>query len=177
MKRLLLISTWFQLLWFVAVLGTADWQWVLLMAVVYTIGLAPPNSFKNYMMVFAIGVVLDGLNSAFGLFLFPTAYIPIWLIGLWGIFAWYASYLVLFVSQYPRYVVNIVGGIAGAMSYIAGEKLGAVQLGYDLPVVGIVLFVQWSCLTAVIMRIYSNDEETYVPGITDDVASDSDPRK
>ncbi|MBU2897857.1 DUF2878 domain-containing protein [Vibrio hepatarius] len=157
MKRFIIISTWFQIIWFCAVLGNYEWQYLSLLFVVGTIAISVVKTEMNWFKwlgIVAVGVVIDFSNTALGLFEFQYEGFPLWLIALWMIFAWYGYFLYPLVSQYPSLIVSIVGGIAGALSYLAGEKFGAVTFGLPFFTVAWVLFLEWFLIIALILRIY-----------------------
>lgn len=163
MKRLLLISTWFQLLWFLAVIGREQWQYLTLALVITTLLLSVMNKsleWKKLGAILVIGMLLDYFNIAIGWFVFDQAGIPLWLTALWAIFAWYAYFLYPILNQYPAPVVLTVGGIAGSLSYVAGSKLGAVSFGLSLSATGLILFFEWVIVMAVILKVYGYESNT-----------------
>ncbi|WP_159654384.1 DUF2878 domain-containing protein [Vibrio atypicus] len=156
-SQLILISTWFQILWFMAILGTEKWQWVTLSLVVFTIVVSAKYGalrLDRLLLLFIIGLTIDHTNTFFGLFEFLTAGFPIWLAALWGIFLWYANYLVPILNRYPFWAVSIVTGLSGALSYFAGMKLGAVQFPFDFTLTFMILFAEWALMIIVIKRVY-----------------------
>lgn len=167
MKRLLIVSTWFQCLWFMAVIGTEVWQFLTLILTIATYVLSYAYLSTRLMpaiLMAIVGVIVDSLNIQFGLLIFgqplwgsETANIwlpPVWLISLWFMFAWYARFLVPAVSDFPRTIVTVIGGVMGSLSYMAGNKLEAVELGYSLWMSGGVLFVEWALITYLVLRIF-----------------------
>ncbi|WP_194435316.1 DUF2878 domain-containing protein [Vibrio fluminensis] len=156
LKRLLIISTLFQMVWFAAVLGKESWQWAVLLGVTCLILVTARReefNWRIWLILTIIGVVLDSVNIKFGLIAFESAFIPIWLVALWGGFCWYALFLGKIVSHYPTWIVSIVGGLAGALSYLAGYKLGAVSLGFSLPVAIVLFFIQWLAFVFFCMKM------------------------
>ncbi|MBA5762574.1 DUF2878 domain-containing protein [Vibrio sp. 404] len=162
LTRLLIVSTWFQLLWCLAVLGRDTWQWFTVMLVVMTLIFSAWRGDFNWRTGFILlmfGVVIDIVNTTIGLLVFDAApwssYIalPIWLLALWAIFSWYAQFLVPMLSRYPLLIVSIVGGLAGAASYIAGYKLDAVSLGFSTSVAFAIFFIEWSVIVLLCMKI------------------------
>lgn len=163
MKRLVLMSTWFQLLWFLAVMGQAQLQYLTLSLVIITMLATAINiniEWKKLVAIMIFGSLLDYFNIAIGWFEFDQTGIPYWLIALWAIFAWYAYFLYPYVNQYPAAIVLAVGGIAGSLSYVAGSKLGAVSFGLSLSATAIILFVEWVLVIAVILKVYGYESDT-----------------
>ncbi|WP_038174517.1 DUF2878 domain-containing protein [Vibrio pacinii] len=159
-KRLLLVSTWFQIIWLLAVVGNDNWQWLTLSLVTLTIVIsylyAGLRLLKPAFLVL-LGITLDYLNLSVGLFEFGATSFPLWLVGLWGIFAWYAFYLHSVLTRYPLYLVSLVGGVGGALSYVAGANLGAVTFGLPLPYMLAILFLQWFAVVYVIMKVLGHE--------------------
>nr|WP_319555911.1 DUF2878 domain-containing protein [uncultured Vibrio sp.] len=161
--RVLLASTWFQLCWFAAVLGTYQWQWFTLCFTLGTIvycARRDATALKPIAVVTMFGLALDSLNQQFSVLIFPTLWLPLWLLCLWVMFAWYAYQLKTVLYRLPKTYVSIVGGIGGGASYFAGDKLQAVYFGYDVIFTLVVLFIEWVVVTLLILRVYGNEKLT-----------------
>lgn len=162
-KSLLIASTWFQLVWFLAVVGSEQWQWLTLACLVITLGLSgklQPINWKKWGGLTLLGIGVDMLNSRTGILVFDSHIIPLWLMVLWAMFMWYAQFLVPVVSRYPLLLTSLIGGFAGSLSYFAGFKLGAVQLSYSLFLTFSWLFVVWFFVTLVCIRSLKDEEAT-----------------
>lgn len=157
MKRLLIISIWFEVVWFCAVIGNYSLQTVTIALVAATLLFSafklPLNWFKCA-IVFAVGLAIDYGNFALGIFEFQSDRFPVWLVALWAIFVWYTYFLYPLVSQYPLALVSVVGGIAGTLSYVAGESLGAVSFGTSVIMTTGILLIEWTLIIALIMKVY-----------------------
>lgn len=160
--RLLIISTWFQLLWFLAVLGRETWQWLTVTLVVSTLVYSVWRGdfhWRAGLILLIVGVLIDIFNTTIGLLVFSTApltsymLLPMWLLALWAIFSWYAHFLVPILSRYPLFIVSIVGGLAGAISYIAGYKLDAVSIGFSIYAAFAIFFIEWAVIVLLCMKI------------------------
>ncbi|MCF7481731.1 DUF2878 domain-containing protein [Vibrio sp. J1-1] len=161
--RVLIASTWFQLCWFAAVLGTYQWQWFTLCFTLATIAFCAVHdapSLKPIAVIVIVGLALDSLNQQVSLLSFITIWLPIWLLCLWVMFAWYAYQLKTVLYRFPKTYVSIVGGIGGGASYLAGYKLQAVNFGYDVVFTLIILFVEWCVVTQLILKVYGNEKLT-----------------
>ncbi|KYN88528.1 hypothetical protein ATY35_01470 [Vibrio cidicii] len=159
MMRLLLVSTWFQLGWFLCVLGKETWQWAALTYVIATLlwsWKAHPRQLKSIAIVAISGTVLDSINQQVELLNFVSDALPLWMVCLWWLFAWYASQLILVIRRFRRAQVCAIGGIAGALSYIAGEQLGSVQFGYGFLLTALILLMQWILITFCILKVYDH---------------------
>ncbi|SJL83309.1 DUF2878 domain-containing protein [Vibrio palustris] len=149
MWQLLVISIWFQALWFMAVLGQTEWQWgsTALLGVTLVASLKCNQSrWRWWAGVTLIGIVLDSLNTLLGLFQFTTAVIPIWLMVLWGAFAWYSWYLMPIMTRWPRPIQVLGSGLSGSLSYLAGAHWQAVELPQGQVISVIILILEWAIL-------------------------------
>ncbi|MCG9596826.1 DUF2878 domain-containing protein [Vibrio sp. Isolate25] len=158
-KRLIVYSLWFQVVWLIAVLGREDFQWVavglVVVSYVYSQLVAPIKLERVFLMA-VMGVVVDYANMTLGIFRFQFSEFPIWLMALWFIFAWYAYFLAPLVSRFPIFLVSILGGIGGALSYLAGEKLGAVYFPLPTTTTILILMVEWLLIIAAVIKVYGN---------------------
>ncbi|MCF6452340.1 DUF2878 domain-containing protein [Vibrio sp. MMG022] len=159
--RLFIASTWFQLCWFAAVLGTYQWQWLTLVLTLLTLVYCwrvEPFTLKSVAIVVFMGLVLDTLNKQLSVLLFPTVWLPMWLVCLWVLFSWYAYQLQSILYRFPKNYVSVVGGIGGTASYFAGYKLQAVEFGFNTSITLAILFVEWCLVMLLILRVYGNEK-------------------
>lgn len=159
--KVFLASTWFQLCWFVAVLGTYQWQWVTLFLTLATLLYCLKNdasSLKSIGVIVTFGLVLDTLNQQLSVFVFPTLWLPVWLLCLWVLFSWYAYQLKSILYRFPKIYVSIVGGLGGTASYFAGYKLQAVEFGFSVGTTLMILFVEWCAMMLLILKVYGNEK-------------------
>lgn len=156
-----LASMWFQLCWFIAVLGTYRWQWLMLVITIATLVYCwkrDRSALKRIFVIAVIGVGVDTLNQRFSIIIFPTQWLPIWLLCLWILFSWYAHQLREVLHRFRPVYVLLVGGVGGAVSYFAGLKLHAVEFGYDVTIALAVLFVEWCAVMFLILKVYENEK-------------------
>lgn len=159
--KVFLASTWFQLCWFAAVLGTYQWQWVTLVLTLATLLYClktDASSLKSIGVITTIGLVLDTLNQQLSVFVFPTLWLPVWLLCLWVLFSWYAYQLKSILYRFPKTYVSIVGGLGGTASYLAGYKLQAVEFGFSVGTTLMILFVEWCAMMLLILKVYGNEK-------------------
>ncbi|HHX8657897.1 TPA: DUF2878 domain-containing protein [Vibrio diabolicus] len=166
--KLLIASTWFQLCWFSAVLGTYQWQWLTLILTFITLVYCwrtDASALKHIASIVLAGVVLDTINQQFSVFVFPTQWLPIWLLCLWVLFSWYAYQLKPVLYRFPKIYVSIVGGVGGTVSYYAGYKLQVVEYGFNTSVTLVILFAEWFAMTLLILKVYGYEklEERFNP--------------
>ena len=151
-----LVSLWFQISWFVAVLGTENWQ--LLMAAIVFVTLVctvveGKVSVIPLVMLALFGVGFDSMNIYSGILTFRSPYVPLWLI-----FAWYVKQLLPVLSRWKLYYVIPVGGAGGTMSYLAGAKLGAVELMSPAWISLSVLMLEWIVISAVFIKVLEHEK-------------------
>lgn len=159
--KVFIASTWFQLCWFAAVLGTYQWQWVTLFLTLATLLYClktDASSLKSIGVIVTIGLVLDTLNQQLSVFVFPTLWLPVWLLCLWVLFSWYAYQLKSILYRFPKTYVSIVGGFGGTASYFAGYKLQAVEFGFSVGTTLMILFVEWCAMMLLILKVYGNEK-------------------
>ncbi|WP_039987338.1 DUF2878 domain-containing protein [Vibrio owensii] len=159
--KVFIASTWFQLCWFAAVLGTYQWQWVTLFLAFATLLYClktDASSLKSIGVIVTIGLVLDTLNQQLSVFVFPTLWLPVWLLCLWVLFSWYAYQLKSILYRFPKTYVSIVGGLGGTASYFAGYKLQAVEFGFSVGTTLMILFVEWCAMMLLILKVYGNEK-------------------
>ncbi|WP_162062750.1 DUF2878 domain-containing protein [Vibrio taketomensis] len=163
-KQLVIVSTIFQIVWFMAVLGRETWQWFTLATIAVILLITAVRCqfrWRVWLLLIIVGVSVDVLNIVFGVLVFDTTFFPLWLLGLWVTFFWYAQFLALVLSQYPLPLVSIIGGVAGAVSYVAGYKLGAVTLGLSSVLAFVVFFIEWTLLVALIMKVVNREGKNH----------------
>lgn len=159
--KVFLASTWFQLCWFAAVLGTYQWQWVTLFLTLATLLYClktDASSLKSIGVIVTVGLVLDMLNQQLSVFVFPTLWLPVWLLCLWVLFSWYAYQLKSILYRFPKTYVSVVGGLGGTASYFAGYKLQAVEFGFSVGTTLMILFVEWCAMMLLILKVYGNEK-------------------
>ncbi|WP_246223225.1 DUF2878 domain-containing protein [Alteromonas profundi] len=151
---------WFQTIWWLVILFQSS-------AIVVVIGLfalwlllTPTRREDGLLMItiMAIGFCIDSLLTMSGIFIFSKAvvadssmgqwFIPFWLVLLWGAFAATLTHsLASLRGSLP--IAALAGGLFAPLSYIAGAKLGAVDLGYPVTTTYIVLCAIWAVILPV----------------------------
>ncbi|MFC5077237.1 hypothetical protein VTH8203_00706 [Vibrio thalassae] len=162
--KLVLVSSWFQVVWLLSVVGQTRFQWLALILSIVTILVSHRIlglRLKSLVLLVILGIAIDSLNTFANLLVFDTDVLPVWLVALWLIFSWYAFYLKTFLIPYPILLVSVVGGLGGAMSYLAGFKLGAVSTQYPMLVTLGVLFIEWVLIVFLIVRYPRPNERSW----------------
>ena len=135
----------FQFGWFAAILGAANQLnsiGLFLVVLCCSINLRMlPNVRLNLMLVILaiiLGLVLDSLALNLNLIvytsstLWPACLAPLWILGLWALFATTLNGYLSWINRYP--LIGVLGGVVyGPLAYLAGQKLGAIQHISGLP--------------------------------------------
>ncbi|MFB9134413.1 DUF2878 domain-containing protein [Vibrio olivae] len=161
--RLLTMSIWFQLLWLLAVIGQEQTQWWLMLCVIATylyVLLKQSIPLERLFILGFLGIAVDWFNMRTHLLSFDSEFLPTWLISLWFIFAWYAYNLVPALRPFSSWLLIPIGGLLGASSYFAGYKLEAVALPHSLSVSLSALFIEWSLIMLVILKVIYREQRS-----------------
>lgn len=123
------------------------------------------NEAKIIVLVAAIGTVVDTVLTQLNVFVFDNAFlIPVWLIVLWCCFAATIRHSLSFLSS-SKWWQALAGACFAPLSYLAGERFGAV--GFSMPMVNtfVLLSVIWSVLMVLFFYLNSKisaEENVYV---------------
>jgi hypothetical protein len=99
-----------------------------------------------------VGIGVDTLLSAIGIFDFGPALIPLWLMALWVAFAASLTRALGVFGRSP-WLAALVGGIGVPFNYAVGAKMGAVNLPMDPILTGAVLITIWAMLLPALYRV------------------------
>ena len=139
MNRTLINFAAFQAGWFACVLGAANglpWLGLLTVTVIVALHIRtadqPANELRLLALCLVFGLVFDSLLVASGWVRYPngmlfSSFAPYWILAMWALFAttlnhsmgWLKSSLVL---------ASVMGAVFGPLSYLAGQRLGAIEL-------------------------------------------------
>ncbi|ORT49467.1 hypothetical protein ST37_13790 [Vibrio sp. qd031] len=159
MQRSVIIgSIWFQLIWFMAVLGRETLIWPLLILVVATYIWSWRNRVISFELValLGMGLTVDFIHVRVGVFQFEGGSLmglPSWLVLLWCMFAWYAVMMKPVIQKVKPVIVVIFGAAGGTLSYIAGARFGAVELPWGIWHSSLALAAAWTVLSTIIVSI------------------------
>ena len=153
----------FQLGWFACVLGAANgrpWMGPVVVATVVAMHLVRARrSLPELCLALAamlIGLVLDSLLLATGWLRYPSGLwipglAPYWIIAMWALFATTLNVSMGWMRGRPVLTV-LMGAVGGPLSYLAGEKLGAIELVQ--PIVALAaLSLAWAMAMPLLMRL------------------------
>jgi hypothetical protein len=147
-------AIWFQSTWLLCVLGRDAFAplVIILIGLHFALVASPRQEAAELAPVVALGVVVDSLLSAFGVFDFGAQLVPIWLCLLWVAFATTLTRAFAFLGK--RYwLAALVGGVAVPFNYGAGAGFGAVSLPLDATTTALVLMAVWAVLLPVLFRL------------------------
>jgi len=103
-----------------------------------------------------IGLVWDSALIAIGLFTYPSGVLvpglaPYWMIALWAVFATSLNLSMGFLKGRP-WLAALVGGIGGPVSYLAGGRLGGLEMSDPTLALG-AQAIGWAVLLPVLTHL------------------------
>jgi hypothetical protein len=138
-------ALWFQSLWFCTVMGREVLLPLALVLLVVHVWLAGDrrSEVRQLLLVGGLGIAVDAALGVAGVYIFAGgALVPLWLCCLWLGFAAVLGRSLAWLAARPL-VCFIAGAVAFPLNYWAGQRLGAVEFGYALPVTLAVLAIIW----------------------------------
>ncbi|KHT63880.1 hypothetical protein RJ45_09790 [Photobacterium gaetbulicola] len=150
--KLILVGLLFNVYWLVAVLGQHAYVWLLISAFMVCWWFFPAVG-RYAFLIAGAGVLMDGIFSASNILAFPDALLPFWLVMLWlgfGCFVWFMRDV---VKQYPAFLISLLGGIGGALSYFAGYRLQVVDWPMGAELTLLILFTSWVLFSLLLVRL------------------------
>ncbi|MDF2178211.1 DUF2878 domain-containing protein [Aliiglaciecola sp. CAU 1673] len=143
-------AAWFQCFWFLAILGKTTMLPALAALLLLHVVLhsQPMSELRMMIMGAGFGLLIDGLLTNMGIFVFEPAIsvvIPLWLLGLWIAFCATLRNSLSFLLNKPLLGL-VLGSITGPMSYLAGMKLGAVTFGLPMLHTLLIISAIWALL-------------------------------
>lgn len=143
---------WFQTIWWLVILFQNDAVVPVMLLIMAWIAVSPKRFEDAKLMgtLFILGTIVDAALTNVGLFIFnetkvllPGWPIPIWLSLLWAAFAG-TVYHSMTMFQGRVLLAAAGGAIFAPLSYIAGAKFGAVELGLSMTWAYAAIAVVWS---------------------------------
>lgn len=147
-------AVWFQTVWFTCVLGGAALVplAVALLAAHFLLVPSTERELRTVLPLAGLGIALDALLSAAGVFSFDEALLPLWLGLLWVAFAASLHRAFGFLAAHPLRA-GLVGGVAVPLNYLVGARLGAVSLPLGDGVTLVILMGIWAVFLPLLYRI------------------------
>ncbi len=167
LKRTLYNGVVFNLSWLACVLGgSVVAAPVVLLVVAVHLHFFSSNKAEIALIfvVVLLGIVVDGIFIRSGLLIPPDSSLwpPLWLTSLWALFATTLNHSMRWFQNH-LYIAACVGGISGALSYLAGTRLSDFSLREPLPVTLGIFFFVW-CIVfptcALLGKQLRNSEES-----------------
>lgn len=161
--RLVVNFLLFQLTWFACVLGAAHGMpWLGPLAVslflVFHLTRAPRPAAEVRLLAGAAltGALFDSLLAASGWLAYPSgqwhpALAPYWIVAMWVGFAATLNVSLAWLKRRPV-VAGLFGIVGGPLAYLAGSKLGGVEL-VDPTAALLALGVGWGLIMPVLLRL------------------------
>lgn len=151
----LLNNLMFNLIWFCAIvwhnlalpLGLALLVW-------HCWHFKKQQEYKVILQVLVIGIAIDTALLNMGVFVFEGNgfVIPLWLMLIWAAFGATLNHSLAFLKSHQS-VTYLIGFILPPLSYLAGARFGAVELGYSWQATFLILALIWSPLLYLLLRI------------------------
>jgi len=172
----------FQLGWFACVLGAANglpWSGPLVVAAVIALHLSlsrrPLRELRLVGAAMLTGLVLDSLLLATGWLRYPAGQwlpgvAPYWIVAMWGLFATTLNVSMAWLRGRSVLAV-LVGVVGGPLSYLAGEKLGAIELMPPAPAL-VALALAWALAMPLLMRLAERFDGVSAASLPDFVRND-----
>jgi len=112
-----------------------------------------PGELLLVAMVTVIGILVDSLLLKLDVFIFTNNnHIPFWLMMLWACFSATLCHSLRFLAG-SKILQLVVGGLFAPLSYIAGQKLAAVEFGQSLTSTYLLLSLLWAVLFVLFFAI------------------------
>jgi hypothetical protein len=148
-------ALWFQAIWFTAVMGRD--QLLPLGMGLLALHLVLVNDKRRELLQFAcvggLGIMVDASLSLAGVYQFAGGVlVPLWLCCLWLGFAAALGRSLAYFSSRPL-LAALAGGLVFPLNYWAGQRLGAVEFGYPLPVTLALVALTWALLFPLLYRL------------------------
>jgi hypothetical protein len=140
MKRTLINFVAFQIGWFACVLSAANGlPWLGLLVVSLVIGLhlllaeRPGQEFRLIVLAVLLGLVFDSMLVYSGWLRYASpdpfaGLAPYWILGMWALFATTLNVSMSWLKN-KTIMALLLGAIFGPLSYMAGQRLGALEFG------------------------------------------------
>ncbi len=145
----------FQAGWLAAVLGGNDWACVALVLMVAVHAFWWVDSVWEWWLISAVvvaGSLLDSFWMHLGVLLGPEAFIPLWLICLWGMFAMTLVHFFSWLHQ-RLWLACLLGAVSGPASYWAGAQWSDMAIGVPRSMALLCIAMAWGVLMPVLMLL------------------------
>jgi len=154
----------YQIGWFSCVIGavrgysvTGSLLALLMMLIHLSLANSRKSELKLMFCVCLLGVMIDSIQQALGVFSFKIEpdwplWLPLWVFVIWAQFATLFRYALYWLTG--RYLLAAAFGLAGGpLAYWGGVRLGAAEFGGNLLYSLVTLALVWALLTPVLFWI------------------------
>ena len=147
----------FYLGWFACVMGAGHgdlWLGPSVVAALVIIHLlrtaAPVQEARLILLIGIFGFVVDTLQASVGLYAFARTsaapwLCPLWMVALWMIFATTLNASMSWLAGRYR-LAAVLGAFCGPVSYVAGARLGAIELPAQASASLVGIAIVWACV-------------------------------
>ncbi|MGL6176393.1 MAG: DUF2878 domain-containing protein [Vibrionaceae bacterium] len=148
----------FQVLWFVAVLGTEQYIFGVALLLLLHLFWCTNRVAELFVMLTAsaAGIACDSMLAMAGIYIFPSEPsflpIPLWLIGLWLGFAATLRHSMAPLLDKPK-LFSVLAIVGAPLSYLAAEKLGAVEFPLGDLQTSLLVGVYWAALSPLFVML------------------------
>ena len=138
----------FQAVWLIAIVyqQAATPICVGLLLLHFVLSPTPWPDFRSSAGGIAIGVLFDYALMESGVYRFADGEFPLWLACIWVAFVLSLRHSLAWLAPRPWFVQSLLGSICGTLSYLSGERLGAVSFGLPLVPTLIILAGIWAMM-------------------------------
>ncbi len=155
----------FQSIWFIAIFYQQAGAplCVLLLLLHFLLSPTPWLDFRTTAGGILCGVLLDYSLMLSGMYQFADGRFPLWLACIWIAFVLSLRHSLAWLAPRPWFVQALLGSVCGTLSYLSGERLGAVSFGLPLLPTLVVLACVWAIMVPALFYLIermSCDEKT-----------------
>ena len=139
MSRTLINFASFQAGWFSCVIAASNglpWLGLLVVCLIVTLHVWTADRSSDELQLLTlcvvIGLVFDSLLVSSGWVRYPSGMLfsgiaPYWILAMWALFATTINYSMSWL-KHSLLLASVMGAVFGPLSYLAGERLGAIEL-------------------------------------------------
>ncbi|MCB1671805.1 MAG: DUF2878 domain-containing protein [Gammaproteobacteria bacterium] len=145
-----------NLFWAGCVIGRYDLLWLVAPAILGYLALllaAGTLHWQQLWPTIVLGVVVDSLYTATGIFQFPdhSLLLPLWMWALWIAFATTLPMSLRWLGKHPL-VAALTGALGFPFSYLLGFELGAIAYPHSLYPTLLLIGITWALLLPLLYR-------------------------
>jgi hypothetical protein len=148
-------ALWLQSVWFSTVLGRSEFLPLAGGLLLLHLACARQRlvELRQLACVGGLGISVDAALSLTGVYQFSgQVLVPLWLCCLWLAFAGALGRSLAYLASRPLLCV-LAGAVAFPLNYWAGQRLGAVEFGYSLPLTLVMLALVWGTVLPLMFRL------------------------